>query len=159
MSATLMLRSWPASAFASAIGYATCDSGALVKSATKPIGPASPIRPPVSVQGFVVLVIGENVARTMIGTGESSSSPHKPAAKLSAFRRCCPRVVPLFPPTGFTGVELLNPGCGCRAPLRAQAVRMEWGGGGGGGGGWWEKEEGGGGGRAPPPKKKRKQDG
>ena len=66
--------------------------------------PADPSVPPVAVQAS-----GTMLASTVIGTGLSSSAAQRSAARWKTINRCWPSVVPVFPPTGATGVGSLRP--------------------------------------------------
>src|SRR5947199_3677757 len=62
-----------------------------------------------AVQGLEVLLIGEKFAWMTMGIGEARMPLQIDAAKLNAFSRCWPRVVPGLPPIGVAGVGSLNP--------------------------------------------------
>src|SRR3954467_8956919 len=68
------------------------------------MAPAEPSTAEVAVQGCAA-----HWARIVMVIGLSMVAPHLLAAAWKAFRRCCPRVVPLFPPTGETAVVSLKP--------------------------------------------------
>src|SRR5690606_10019940 len=72
------------------------------------VAPAEPSTPPLGEQGER----GLNWEFTSIGTVVSRNAPQMPAAKLNRFSRCCPRVVPLLPPSGAAAVASLKPSPG-----------------------------------------------
>src|SRR5262249_21315848 len=79
-------------------------TGALVKSRKISVAPALP-----NTAEFALQLSAVHWARTRIVTGLVRFAPHFAAAAVNTFRRCCPRVVPEFPPTGAVGVGSLKP--------------------------------------------------
>src|SRR5215831_12347532 len=100
-------RSLPCRALARAAEYQVLERGVPVKSRNTLVGPAEPRTAEVALQDN-----GSNVAPTRIGTALEMSPPQMSAACWKAMSRCWPRVVPVFPPTGATGVGSLNPSPG-----------------------------------------------
>src|SRR5215212_5770115 len=100
----VVLGSVPDNALARALGYQVSGKGAFEKFRAKPVGPADPRVAVVAVQ-----LSAAQLARTVIVGPLFSVAPQILAAAWKAIRRCWPRVVPLFPPTGAAGVESLNP--------------------------------------------------
>src|SRR5689334_2959211 len=100
----LPLGSLPASALARAVGYQVPANGAFGKFRATLTGDAAPRVPAVSVQ-----LSASQLARIVIVGPLVSVAPQIFAAVWKAISRCCPRVVPPFPPTGVAGVGSLKP--------------------------------------------------
>lgn len=110
--------STPASAFPRAEGYQVPVKGAFAKFCRRVTGAADPSVPEKAVQGRVL----SQLARIVIFGPLVSVAPQIFAANWKAFSRCWPRVVPLLPPTGATGVLSLNPVPGASTSFRISMV-------------------------------------
>src|SRR5215213_2505438 len=113
-----VFESTPESAFPRAVGYQVPVKGAFAKFCRKVTGAADPRVPEVAVQGMVL----SQLARIVIFGPLVSVAPQIFAAAWKAFNRCWPRVVPLLPPTGATGVLSLNPVPGASTSFRISIV-------------------------------------
>lgn len=100
----LTLESLPAKALARAAGNQVLANGAFGKFCRRLVVPAEP-----SVAVVAVQPRGSQLARIVMVGPLFSVWPQILAANWKAFSRCSPRVVPVFPPTGDTGVGSLNP--------------------------------------------------
>ena len=96
--------SLPVSALTRATGNQVSKNGAFGKFLVTPTGAADARVPPSTSQGRAA-----QLARTVIVGPLLSVAPQIFAAVRTAISRCWPRVVPLLPPTGATGVGSLNP--------------------------------------------------
>src|ERR1043166_9827310 len=94
----LPLGSLPARALARAVGYHIPGNGAFGKIRATLAGDAAPSVPAVSVQ-----LSASQLARIVIVGALFSVAPQIFAAVWKAMSRCCPSVVPPFPPTGADG--------------------------------------------------------
>src|SRR5262245_2212946 len=107
-------RSTPARALAKAEGYQVLATGAPAKSRKAATAPAEP-----SVADVGVQLSASKLAPTRIGTVLEILAPQISATRWKTFRRCCPTVVPVLPPTGVAAVGSLNPS---PAPSRLMIV-------------------------------------
>src|SRR5258707_8990134 len=97
-------RSLPNSALASAAGYQVPGTLAPAKSCQALCAPVTPN----SAESAAQLRAFQVTRAVMVGT-LSRVAPHLLAAAWIAIILCCPRVVPVLPPTGETGAGSLKP--------------------------------------------------